>query len=63
MNIFPVCNELFSADGQTERQTLVVAFPDIGKAPIKWRQYNSMRKSHSLKEDYHRCKHKVSTNT
>jgi len=51
MNIFPLCNELFSADGKTDRETLLVAFPDIGKAPCKWRQYKSMRKINSLKEN------------
>jgi len=63
MNIFPVCNELFSAEGQTERETLIVAFPDIGKAHCKWRQYKSVRKTHGLKEDYHRCNHTFSTNS
>jgi hypothetical protein len=63
MNIFLLCNELFSADGQTDSETLIDAFRDIGKAPCKWHQYKSMRKTHSLKENYHRCNHKLSSNT
>ena len=56
MNFFLLCNELFSADGQKHRQTdnremPIVAFPDIGKSPCKWRQYKSMQKTHSLKEN------------
>jgi hypothetical protein len=58
MLIFRVGAEIFSVDRETHRETdrqtvmtvLIVAFHDIVKAPIIWRHYNSMRKTHPLKE-------------